>query len=95
MNLRRRQKLLATCLQPALASVGLALWAVPVTAAVVGDGRAVAAVSALIEMPAQSGGATARDGAQHLHVMPGDTKPEAAMCSWISRRSLYSRSTRS
>ena len=34
MNVRRRQKFLATCLEPTVASVGLALGAVPVTAAV-------------------------------------------------------------
>jgi hypothetical protein len=32
----------------------------------VGDGRTVRAVGALIEMPAQGGGATARDGPQHF-----------------------------
>jgi hypothetical protein len=32
----------------------------------------VRAVGALIEMPAQGGGATARDGTQHLEVLPGD-----------------------
>ena len=41
-------------------------------AAVVGDGRTVRAVGALVEMPAQGGGATARDGPQQLEVLPGD-----------------------
>jgi hypothetical protein len=45
-------------------------------AAVVGDGRTVPAVGALIEMPAQGGSATARDGPQHFEVLPGD--PPAA-----------------
>ena len=48
----------------------------PIAAAVVGDGRTVAAVSALIEMPAQGGGATAHDGPQHFEVLPVD--PSAA-----------------
>jgi hypothetical protein len=57
---------------------------VPVTAAVVGDGRTVAAVDALIEMPAQGGGATARDGWQHFEVLPGDL-PAAAFDKCASR----------
>jgi hypothetical protein len=62
MNVTGRQKFLATCFEPSVASVGLTLWAVPVAAAVVGDGRTVPAVGALIEMPAQGSGSTARNG---------------------------------
>src|SRR3984893_2243135 len=72
MNVTRRQKFLATCFKPTVASVGLTLGAVPVAAAVVGDGRTVPAVGALIAMPAQGSGATARDGSQHFEVLPGD-----------------------
>ena len=72
MNVTRRQKFLATCFEPTVACVGLTLWAVPIPAAVVGDGRTVPAVCALIEMPAQGGSATARDGPQHFEVLPGD-----------------------
>src|SRR6266566_840290 len=72
MNVTRRQKFLAACFEPTVASVGLTLRAVSVTAAVVGDGRTVPAVGALIEMPAQGGSATARDGPQHFEVLPGD-----------------------
>src|SRR3984885_13922505 len=72
MNVARGEKFLTTRLEPTVASVGLTLWAVPVPAAVVGDGRTVPAGSALIEMPAQGGGATARDGPQHFEVLPGD-----------------------
>src|SRR5467141_2000229 len=72
MNVTRRQKFLATRFEPTVASVGLTLRAVPITAAVVGDGRTVPAVGALIEMPAQGGSATARDGPQHFEVLPGD-----------------------
>src|SRR5215813_7326008 len=50
----------------------ITLWAVPVAAAVVGDGRTVSAVGALIEMPTQGSGATARNGSQHFEVLPGD-----------------------
>src|SRR5258708_3038512 len=72
MDVAGREKFLTTRFEPTVAGVGLTLRAVPVPAAVVGDGRTVRAVGALIEMPAQGGGATARDGAQHLEVLPGD-----------------------
>src|SRR5690348_7332592 len=84
MNVTRGEKFLATCFQPTVASVGLTLWAVPVTAAVVRDDRTVAAVGALIEMPAQGGGATAHDGSQHFDVLPGDP-PAAAFDEAASR----------
>src|SRR6266478_4031407 len=72
MEVARGEKFLTTRLEPMVASVGLTLWAVPVPAAVVGNGRTVPAVGALIEMPAQGGGATACDGPQHFEVLPGD-----------------------
>src|ERR1700687_3985819 len=88
MDVARGEKFLSTRLEPTVASVGLTLWAVPVPAAVVGDGRTVPAVGALIEMPAQGGGATARDGSQHFEVLPGD--PLAAsfdecVSSWVNQ----------
>ena len=52
MDVARGEKFLATCLQPTIAGVSLTLRAVPIPAAVVGDSRTVAAVDALIEMPA-------------------------------------------
>jgi hypothetical protein len=76
MDVAGGEKFLTTRFEPTVASVGLTLRAVPITAAVVRDGRTVPAVGALIEMPAQGGGATARDGSQHLEVLPGD--PPAA-----------------
>ena len=76
MDVARGEKFLTTRLEPTVASVGLTLRAVPVTATVVGDGRTVPAVDALIEMPAQGSGATAHDGSQHFDVLPGD--PPAA-----------------
>ena len=77
MDVARGEKFLTTRLEPTLAGVGLTLRAVPITATVVGDGRTVRAVGALIEMPAQGGGATARYGPQHLEVLPVD--PPAAV----------------
>jgi hypothetical protein len=52
MDVARGEKFLTTRFEPTVTSVGLTLWAVPVPAAVVGDGRTVRAVGALIEMPA-------------------------------------------
>ena len=72
MDVARGEKLLTTRFEPTVASVGLTLRAVPIAAAVVRDDRTVAAVGALIEMPAQGGGATAHDGSQHFDVLPGD-----------------------
>src|ERR1700685_1624375 len=72
MDVARGEEFLTTRFEPTVASGGLTLRAVPVPAAVVRDGRTVRAVGALIEMPAQGGGATARDGPQHLEVLPGD-----------------------
>ena len=77
MDVTRGEKLLTTRLEPTVAGIGLTLRAVPVAATVVGDGRTVPTVDALIEMPAQSGGATARDGSQHREVLPSD--PLAAL----------------
>jgi len=84
MNVTRRQEFLATCFQPTVASVGLTLRAVPVTAAVVGDSRTVPAVGALIAVPTQGSSATARDGPQHFEVLPGDP-PAAALDEGASR----------
>src|SRR6202521_4710671 len=84
MDVARREKFLTTRFEPTVASVGLTLRAVPVTAAVVGDGRTVPAVGALIEMPAQGGSATARDSPQHFEVLPGDPLA-ASFDEWASR----------
>ncbi len=57
-------------LEPALARVALAPRAVPVSARVVGDPGRMSAAGAAVAMPAQRGGAAARDGQQHLLVLP-------------------------
>src|ERR1700688_2897218 len=71
MQIARGEKPLAPRRKPAVASTGLTLRAVPVAARVVGDG-AMSATGAFIEMPAERGGATPRNGQQHFHVLPGD-----------------------
>ena len=92
MDVARGEKLLTTRLEPTSTGVGLTLWAVPVAAAVVRNGRMVATVDAFIEMPAQGGGATACDGPQHGDVLPGD--PPAA-CSMKARPAARTRSATS
>src|ERR1035438_7845533 len=84
MDVTRGEKFLTTRFEPTITGVGLTLRAVPVAAAIVGDGRTVPAVGALIEMPAQCGGATAHDGSQHLEVLPGDP-PAASFDECVSR----------
>src|SRR6266581_340036 len=71
MHVLRRKKFPATLLEPTFASARLTLRAVPISTRVVGDG-AMSAASAFIEMPAERGGATPRNGQQHFDVLPGD-----------------------
>src|SRR5450755_2066261 len=84
MDVARGEKLLTTRFEPTVAGVGLTLRAVPVAATVVRDGRTVATVDALIEMPAQGSGATARNGSQHGEVLPGNP-PATAFDEGASR----------
>ena len=69
MDVARREKFLATRCEPAIASSCLTLWAVPISARVVGDG-AMSAASAFIEMPAERGGTTPRDSLEHYDKTP-------------------------
>src|ERR1700746_793527 len=71
MDVARREKLLLTRWEPAIASSCLTLRAVPISARVVGDG-AMSAASAFIEMPAERGGTTPRNSQEHFDVLPGD-----------------------
>src|SRR5260370_5531177 len=75
MDVTRREKFSSTCSDPPFPRRSLALRAVPVAAGVVGDGGAMSAAGALIEMPAKCGGATPPNGQQHFDVFP--TEPVA------------------
>src|ERR1700674_5537236 len=66
MDVARGEKFLATRLEPTVAGVGLTLWAVPIGAAVVGDG-AMSTAGAFIDMATECGGATA-----HVDMRPAD-----------------------
>ena len=69
VHVGRGQQFTATRRDPAFPRPGLTLRAVPVATRVVGDGGTVSATGALIDMAAESGGATARrDGQQDFKV---------------------------
>jgi len=72
MDVGRREKFLAPGLEPTVAGVGLTLRAMAIATAVIGDGGAVSTAGALIDMAAEGGGATARDGEQDLDMRPAD-----------------------
>ena len=75
MEIARGEKFLLTRSDPAVPSGGLTLRAVPISAAIEGDG-AMSAAGALIEMTAEGGGTTPLNGPQHFDVLP--TKPLAS-----------------
>ena len=72
MDVARREKFSSTCGDPTFPGSGLTLRAVAVTAGVVRDGGAMPAAGALIEMTAECGGATPRNGQQHFDVLPAE-----------------------
>src|SRR6266851_10515095 len=72
MDVARREKFSLTCGDPAFPGRGLTLRAVSIAAAVVGDGGTMPAAGALIEMTAECGGATARNGQQYFDVLPAE-----------------------
>src|SRR5437879_4491906 len=72
MDVARREKLLLTRGDPAIACRRLTLRAVAIAAAVVRNGGTMPAAGALIDMTAECGGATPRNGQQHFDVLPPD-----------------------
>src|SRR5258708_12693219 len=66
MDVARREKLLLTRGDPAIACRRLTLRAVAIAAAVVGNSGTMPAAGALIDMTAGCGGATPRDGQTHF-----------------------------
>jgi hypothetical protein len=59
-------------LDPAVARSGLTLWTMSVPAAVIRDGGPKPAAGALVDVTAESGGATPRNGPQDFDVLPAD-----------------------
>jgi hypothetical protein len=74
MHVARREKFSPPCGDPAFPGRGLAFRTVPVAAGVVGDG-AIPAAGALIEMTAECGSTTARNGPQHFDMLPIEPVP--------------------
>src|SRR2546422_9556980 len=72
MDVARREKLLLTRGDPAIACRRLTLRAVAIAAAVVRNSGTMPAAGALIDMTAECGGATPPNGQQHFDVLPGD-----------------------
>jgi hypothetical protein len=70
MEIARGEKLLLARSNPAVPSGGLALWAMAIATAVIGDGGTMSAAHALIEMTAESGGTTTPNGPQYFAVFP-------------------------
>src|ERR1700737_4506131 len=69
MDVARREKFSLPCGDPAFSGRGLTLRAVSIAAAVVGDGGTMPAAGALIEMTAECGGATPRNGPQQFDML--------------------------
>ena len=59
-------------LEPASTRVALASWAMPISTRVVGDPGRMSAAGAAVSMSTQRSGAAARNGQQHLLVLPVD-----------------------
>src|SRR5260370_5112744 len=72
MDVARRDKISLPCGDPAFPCRGLTLRAVSIAASVVGDGGTRPAAGAFIEMAAECGGATPRDGQQHFDMLPAE-----------------------
>jgi hypothetical protein len=72
MDVARREKLLLTRGDPAIACRGLTLRAVAIAAAVVGNSGTMPAAGALLDMTAECGGTTPHNGQQHFDVLPAD-----------------------
>jgi len=68
MGVADRQQLAFTLLEPLVARVRQALWAMSIATRVEGDG-AMSARGTAIEVPAQGGGPAVRDGTQHTQVL--------------------------
>src|ERR1700692_2929622 len=72
MDVARGEKFSLTCRDPAFSGRGLTLRTVSIAAAVVGDGGTMPAAGALIEMTAEGGGTTTRNGQQHFDMFPAE-----------------------
>ena len=74
MDVGDRQEFVLASGDPLVASSALALGAVPVAAAIEGDG-AIATARALVAMAAESRGTATCDGVEHFEVLPVQPRP--------------------
>jgi len=72
MDVARREKFSLTCGDPTFSGCGLTLRAVSIAAAVVGNSGPMPAAGAFIEMTAECGGTTPRNGQQYFDVLPAE-----------------------
>jgi hypothetical protein len=72
VDVARREKFLLTRSDPAVPGSGLTLRAVAIAAAVIRNGDTMPAAGALIDMTAECGGTTPRNGQQHFDMLPAD-----------------------
>src|SRR5438067_778269 len=72
MKIVHGQQLLLALGEPLLASAGLAFRTMPIPTRVIGDRGTMPTAGALIEVTAECGSPTARNGQQHFDVLPAD-----------------------
>jgi hypothetical protein len=72
MHIASGEQFLTTRFDPTVVGSRLTLGAMPIAAAVVGDGGSMPAAGALVEVTTESGGATPRNGQQHFDMLPAD-----------------------
>src|ERR1700730_8349773 len=72
MDVTCREKFLLTRGDPAVPGSRLTLRAMAVAAAIVRNGGTMSAARALIDMTAECGGTTPRNGQQHFDMLPAD-----------------------
>jgi hypothetical protein len=77
MDVGRGEQFAAPGLDPAFAGARLTLWTVSIAATVIRDGGTMSATGALIDVTAECGSATARDGEQDLAMGPADSRSVA------------------
>src|SRR5690349_18698788 len=77
VDVASRQKFFLPIRQPTLTRVALTLWAMPVSARVVGDG-AISAVGAFVDMATERSRATTFDGGQYF-LVAGRQPPVATL----------------
>ena len=71
-SVARRQKFRRRAVDPPFPSSGLTLWAMAIAAAVIRDGGTMSAAGALVDMTAECGGTTPRNGPQHFDMLPAE-----------------------